>query len=240
MRPLLLATLFLALAPDAGAVNPVVRFTTPIGAFDVELCQEVSAQCAGAAPNTVAHFLATVDAGAYTNSFVHRSAPNFVIQGGAITWDGVSFGNVCPAPCPTIANEYNQSNVRGTVSVPLALGNPDSGTTGWFVNTANNSFLDAQSFTVFGRVIGDGMTVVDAINDAFLLYWDFTNWPDGTPVTPDYECNPDGQGTCTTDPHPYLVLTEITRVPEPGALAAACSAVAVLVGLARRRRALPG
>lgn len=239
MRPLLLVALvLLALAPEADAANPVVRFTTPMGAFDAELCQEVSTQCLGAAPNTVAHFLQTVDAGAYANSFVHRSATNFVIQGGSFTWsDGL--GYVCPAPCPSIPNEFNQSNLRGTISVPLAQGNPDSGNTGWFVNTANNSLLDGQSFTVFAKVLGDGMTVVDAINDAFLLFWMFTTYPDGTPVTPDYECNPDDQGVCTTVPHSYLVYTEITRVPEPGALAAALAASAALGGLARRRRAPP-
>lgn len=44
-------------------------------------------------------------------------------------------------------------------------GQPNSGTSQWFVSTGNNSNLDAAQHTVFGRVIGTGMTVVDSINN---------------------------------------------------------------------------
>jgi hypothetical protein len=47
----------------------------------------------------------------------------------------------------------------------LPPGSPNGGTSQWFINTANNAFLDAAQHTVFGRVIGTGMTIVDAIHD---------------------------------------------------------------------------
>lgn len=44
-------------------------------------------------------------------------------------------------------------------------GDINSGTSQWFVNTVNNTTLDGVPHTVFGRVIGDGMEIVDEIND---------------------------------------------------------------------------
>ncbi|HSV78711.1 MAG TPA: peptidylprolyl isomerase, partial [Ramlibacter sp.] len=57
-----------------------VRLDTVLGPVDIELYDD-------AAPLTVANFLAYVRSGAYNNSFIHRSAKGFVIQGGGYTWD---------------------------------------------------------------------------------------------------------------------------------------------------------
>ncbi|MEZ6046979.1 MAG: peptidylprolyl isomerase [Planctomycetaceae bacterium] len=64
-----------------------------------------------------------------------------------------------------VENEFlsKNSNVRGTLSTALQSGNIDSFTSGWFINTVDNLFLDNVPHTVFGRVIGDGMDIVDAI-----------------------------------------------------------------------------
>ncbi len=142
------------------AVGTVVRFNSSAGRMDFELFDTE-------APNTVENFLNYETR--YQNSIVHRSAKtnqgaDFVIQGGgfrindsddlvAITTD---------APVSSEANSAN-SNVRGTLAMALLSGEPDSGTSQWFINLGNNTFLDAQSFTVFGRVIGAGLDVADAI-----------------------------------------------------------------------------
>jgi cyclophilin family peptidyl-prolyl cis-trans isomerase len=141
------------------AVGTVARFDTELGSYDVELLN-------ADAPNTVQNFLNYSDR--YAGSIIHRSAHttgggDFVIQGGG-------FDLVPPlTPIQTdapIQNEFNQanSNVRGTVAMALPGNNINGATSQWFVNVADNTFLDSGSFTVFGRVIGDGLTIVDAIH----------------------------------------------------------------------------
>lgn len=145
---------------------PEVRIETNLGEIPIELTPD-------AAPGTVANFLRYVDGGLYTNSFIHRSAAlqdgtPFVIQGGGFFFD-TSGEQVAVAPLPTfdpISNEPNVSNTRGTVAMAKLGGDPDSATSQWFVNLSDNgSILDEQNggFTVFARVVGDGMQTVDAI-----------------------------------------------------------------------------
>jgi len=141
------------------AIGTVSRFVTSQGTFDVELLD-------ADAPITVQNFLNYDDR--YTNSIIHRSSfsqsgGDFVIQGGGFVLDP----NLQPITTDAaIQNEFNaaNSNVRGTLSMALGA-SPQSGTSQWFFNTVDNSFLDANQHTVFGRVIGTGMTVVDAIHD---------------------------------------------------------------------------
>jgi cyclophilin family peptidyl-prolyl cis-trans isomerase len=175
MRPLLLALLMLAAAP-AHAANPVVRFSTTLGDFDVELCEATSALCERAAPDTVANFLAYVDDGDYADSIVHRSISGFVIQGGSFRVSPGPLVTAVPTDAP-VQNEFSGfPNRRGTLAVPLQPGSgpagnpcntaPDSGTSGWFVNLDDNSAtIDCGLLTVFGVVIGgeDGMSVPDEI-----------------------------------------------------------------------------
>ena len=136
-----------------------VKVRTTLGEFELELFESV-------APVTVANFLAYVTSGRFNDSVVHRSVPNFVIQGGQF---------VIPAGTNqlsqieiegTIINEFNQSNLRGTIAMAKVAGNPDSGSSQWFINVVDNKSLDSQNggFTVFGRVRDEGMQVVDAIN----------------------------------------------------------------------------
>ncbi len=133
----------------------IARFNTTLGTFDVEL---LDAQ----APNTVANFRRYVDRGRYTSTLIHRVVPGFVVQGGGYhypTWEHIPED-------PPIANEFGASNVRGTLAMAKLDGNPDSATSEWFFNLADNSEnLDHQNggFTVFGRVLGNGMDVVDSI-----------------------------------------------------------------------------
>jgi cyclophilin family peptidyl-prolyl cis-trans isomerase len=139
--------------------NPIARFHTELGDIDVALLQDV-------APNTVANFLRYVNRGDYDNSFIHRSAPDFVIQGGGYK---LVSGQVVSIPQdPPVANEFHVSNVRGTLAMAKLAGNPDSATNQWFFNESDSNApnLDTQNggFTVFGRIIdSSGLTTMGAI-----------------------------------------------------------------------------
>jgi len=139
------------------AAATVVRIETPLGAITVQLFDDV-------APGTVANFLRYVNDGDYANSFIHRSMPGFVVQGGGFTFENDIVGNV-PTD-PPIANEFDLSNLRGTIAMAKTGNDPDSATSQWFINLGDNSAnLDNQNggFTVFGQVVGNGMDVADAI-----------------------------------------------------------------------------
>ncbi len=156
MKTLKSALLALLLAPVAQA--SVVRVDTQLGSFYIDLLEQE-------APRTVANFLNYVRDGDYANSIIHRVEYGFVIQGGGFTFVDGEFGEV-PTD-PTIANEFGLSNVRGTVAMAKIGGDPDSADSQWFINMDDaNAGLDNENggFTVFGRVMGNGMEVVDRIN----------------------------------------------------------------------------
>jgi peptidyl-prolyl cis-trans isomerase A (cyclophilin A) len=124
----------------------------------------------------VANFLNYVNNDRYDNSFIHRSVPGFVIQGGGYTYDAAS--NTAP-PIPQfgqVTNEFGISNLRGTIAMAKlpspasggpANGGPNSATSQWFFNLSDSNAFNLNSqnggFTVFGRVVGGGMSVVDSI-----------------------------------------------------------------------------
>jgi cyclophilin family peptidyl-prolyl cis-trans isomerase len=140
---------------------PVWVMETSDGAIPIQLTPQV-------APLTVANFVEYAQSGRYENSFIHRSVPGFVVQGGGFFLDEREDG-IFIEPVPTfdpVVNEPNVSNRRGTVAMAKLGGDPDSATSQWFFNLVDNgAILDDQNggFTVFGEVIGNGMTVVDAI-----------------------------------------------------------------------------
>ena len=138
----------------------VVEIRTSFGPITVNLFDNET-------PKTVNNFLNYLDSGKYANNLVHRSVPGFIVQAGGFSFNG-GFPIVRVENDPAIENEPKLSNVRGTIA--MAKGNnPNSATSEWFFNTANNAnTLDvadnAGGFTVFGQVLGDGMDVVDQIN----------------------------------------------------------------------------
>lgn len=140
---------------DRELLTVTVGFNTNLGSFQVELFDD-------AAPQTVQNFLTYAAYGSYDGTIFHRTVPGFIVQGGGFDIDGA-----IPTDAP-VQNEFSatRSNLRGTIAMAKLGGNPNSATNQWFFNLANNaSNLDNQNggFTVFGRVIGTGMTVVDAI-----------------------------------------------------------------------------
>ena len=142
--------------PDfSGAIVYVIE--TPLGDIPVELYPNM-------APLTVANFQAYADDGRYAGALIHRSVPGFVIQGGGFRQEGGSYEAI-PTD-PPVPNEPCLSNTTGTVAMARLGGQPDSATSQWFVNLANNTPLDStdgEGFTAFGRVVGSGMAVVNAI-----------------------------------------------------------------------------
>lgn len=150
-----------------GVTGTVAQFETSMGSYNVRLFDTET-------PITVANFLSYLNKGAFSNSLIHRSVSNFVIQGGGFYLNGNVIYAV--ATDPAITNEFRVSNTRGTVAMAKVDGNANSATSQWFVNLGDNSSnLDSQNggFTVFGKVISDGMTVVDSI--AALTVYDATS-----------------------------------------------------------------
>jgi peptidyl-prolyl cis-trans isomerase A (cyclophilin A) len=160
LKSLLAAGLLLLTSP-AQAI-PVACFTSNLGNFCLELLDQQ-------APLTVNNFLNYINTGAYTNSIFHRSVPGFVVQGGGVkllaSQSGSSLINISTfAP---VKNEFGVSNTRGTVAMAKVAGDPDSATSQWFVNLTNNAInLDTQNggFTVFARILYEGMSVFDNIS----------------------------------------------------------------------------
>jgi VCBS repeat-containing protein len=139
---------------DRRLLTITVTFQTSLGNFDVELYDQ-------SAPLTVQNFLNYVRDNDFDGSIFHRSVPGFIVQGGGFKTD---FSQV-PAD-PAVQNEPGISNTRGTIAMAKLGGNPNSATNQWFFNLADNSSnLNNQNggFTVFGKVLGNGMQIVDAI-----------------------------------------------------------------------------
>ncbi|MBX3618194.1 peptidylprolyl isomerase [Nitrosomonas sp.] len=164
-KPTILA-LTLLISSSFSQANPVACFNTNAGQFCIELFEADT-------PITTDNFLNYVNSDAYTNGIFHRSVPGFVIQGGGYKIVESSSGKTLAAvnTFPPIKNEFKISNTRGTVAMAKVGGDPNSATSQWFINLADNSGppsqLDTQNggFTVFGRIIFDGMNTIDAIED---------------------------------------------------------------------------
>ncbi|MDO8960434.1 MAG: peptidylprolyl isomerase [Rhodocyclaceae bacterium] len=136
----------------------MIKLTTNHGAITLELDAEK-------APKTVANFLAYVESGHYDGTVFHRVINGFMIQGG-----GMSVGM---QEKPTLAPVENEAanglkNDRGTIAM-ARTNDPHSATAQFFINLADNDFLNHRApsgqgwgYCVFGRVV-DGMDVVDQI-----------------------------------------------------------------------------
>lgn len=146
-----------------GITGQVAQFDTVMGRFNVELRADV-------APRHVANFLSYIQSNAYANSFFHRSATFdsgaiSIIQGGGYRSVGGTNVSDIPKLAP-VPLEYNLPNARGTLAAARTA-DINSATSEFYFNVRDNSTILNQGngggYTVFGRVIGNGMSVLDAI-----------------------------------------------------------------------------
>jgi cyclophilin family peptidyl-prolyl cis-trans isomerase len=107
-------------------------------------------------PRTVANFLQLVDSGFYDHGVFHRVVPAFVVQGGCPRGDG--WGDAGKyLPCEYGDLRYDDAGVIG-----MAHAGKDTGGSQFFITHVPVPRLDGR-YTAFGRVAGNGMTVVDQI-----------------------------------------------------------------------------
>ena len=144
----------LTMAQDAA--KPRVKFTTNMGEFVVELEP-------AKAPKTVENFLQYVADKHYEGTVFHRVIDGFMIQGGGFTADMQQKTNRAPID---LEAKNGLKNDRYTIAM-ARTGNPNSATSQFFINVANNDMLnapqpDGHGYAVFGKVV-QGQAVIDKI-----------------------------------------------------------------------------
>lgn len=169
----------LLLVLHSGAVAQTMRFTTNVGSFDMVLNPTNDANLQPLVDNIVAY----IGLGRYHFSAVNRAAEgqagtsdDFVLQMGGFMgfqplpelWPGLitsietfNDGVVTDADGDGQVDFSALSNTRGTVSLALQSGEPNSGTSSFFVNLGDNNFLDSQGFVPFARI--ENMAAIDQI-----------------------------------------------------------------------------
>jgi cyclophilin family peptidyl-prolyl cis-trans isomerase len=143
----------------AQAANPKVKVETNKGTMVIELYPDK-------APISVANFLSYVRDGAYDGTIFHRVIKDFMNQGGGFTPDYKKVDTKAP-----IQNEADNGlkNLKYTVAM-ARTSEPHSATNQFFINTADNAFLDhtgktarGWGYAVFGKVI-EGQNIAGAIS----------------------------------------------------------------------------
>ena len=142
----------------ANATTVSVEMKTNIGNVVLELYPDK-------APKTVENFLQYVADGFYKNTVFHRVIPNFMIQGGG--FDTALNQKPTRSPIPNEAANGLKNEV-GTIAM-ARTSDPHSASAQFFINVANNGFLDYKAsnqsgygYTVFGKVVS-GIDVVHKI-----------------------------------------------------------------------------
>jgi cyclophilin family peptidyl-prolyl cis-trans isomerase len=150
--------------PDAKTAEPArdelvfVTLTTNAGTIVLELNK-------AKAPISVENFVKYVDKGFYAGTVFHRVINGFMIQGGGFTKDGAQKSTEKP-----IKNEWQNGLKNRKYTIAMARTSvPDSATSQFYINVADNAMLDeprgGAAYAVFGRVVA-GMDVVDKIKGA--------------------------------------------------------------------------
>ena len=150
-----------ATSGGAAAADPQVDIKTSAGTIRLELYPDK-------APLTVENFLKYVQDGHYDGTIFHRVIPNFMVQGGGFDRNFQQKKTRDP-----IRNEAERAlkaglkNDIGTIAM-ARTSNPHSATAKFFINTNDNTFLNAgardEGYTVFGKVVA-GLEVVGMIGN---------------------------------------------------------------------------
>lgn len=152
------AVVALTLAWAGAAVAQTIEMKTNLGTIVLELNAEK-------APKTVENFVQYVKDGFYKGTIFHRVIPGFMAQGGGFTQDYQQKPTRDP-----VQNEANNGLLNTTGTIAMArTPNPHSATAQFFINVADNGFLNHTApttrgwgYCVFGRVT-KGMDVIQAI-----------------------------------------------------------------------------
>lgn len=159
-RPFLALALAASVLGAAPALAQKVELDTTAGKIVLQLD-------ASAAPKTVENFIAYVKSGHYDGTQFHRVIPGFMVQGGGYTADYAQ-----KPTRPPVKNEAEQASKAGLVNAPGTIAmartsDPHSASSQFFINVADNKFLNYREstvqgygYTVFGKVVS-GMDVVE-------------------------------------------------------------------------------
>ncbi len=170
------AALILTTSHAAAAESPRVELKTSLGSIVLELYPDK-------APKTVANFIQYVNDGFYSDTIFHRVIDGFMIQGGGFTQDFDQKETRTP-----IENEAANGlqNKIGTIAM-ARTGDPHSASAQFFINVADNDFLnhtaptpEGWGYTVFGKVV-EGMDVVEKIRQ---VATERRGPFEGVPITP--------------------------------------------------------
>lgn len=158
MNRLIFALLAILASFTVSAADPQIEFKTNMGLITVELYP-------AKAPLTVANFLKYAREGFYNGTIFHRVIPEFMIQGGGFTPDLEQKKTRGPVRSEA---DNGLKNSIGTLAMARTP-DPHSATAQFFINVADNDFLNFRSptqqgygYTVFGKVVS-GMDVVNRI-----------------------------------------------------------------------------
>lgn len=167
LKKLLLLTILLG-----GCMNEeIIVLETNKGNIELLLDRENS-------PETVENFLSYADSKFFDGTIFHRVIKGFMIQGGGFTPDGIQKKTNEPIK---LESNNGLSNNIGTVAM-ARTNDPDSATSQFFINTADNKFLDYTSpsnpgYAVFGKVI-NGMDIITEIENVETATKGFhQDWP---------------------------------------------------------------
>ena len=126
---------------------------------------DISIEFSDATPSTTANFIKLAKEGFYDGTKFHRVIKDFMIQGGdpQTKDDSLMARWGTGGPGYSFDDEIQPGNSNDVGTISMANAGPNTNGSQFFINTANNNFLDTKH-TVFGRVT-DGMEIVEMIQE---------------------------------------------------------------------------